>query len=90
MTRLLSLRTYAFLYLAFLYIPVLFLPLFSFNDGTIVAFPIKGWTLEWYRQLGDQDTLLRALMNSLVVGATTACAYWDGSCVPPDRDCVGD
>ncbi|QEW22320.1 Inner membrane ABC transporter permease protein YdcV [Marinibacterium anthonyi] len=74
MTRLLSLRTYAFLYLAFLYIPVLFLPLFSFNDGTIVAFPIKGWTLEWYRQLGDQDTLLRALMNSLVVGATTACA----------------
>ena len=72
MTRLLSLRTYAFLYLAFLYIPVLFLPLFSFNDGTIVAFPIKGWTLEWYRQLGAEDTLLRSLVNSLIVGGVSA------------------
>ena len=52
MTRPSGLAIYAFLYLAFLYLPVLFLPLFSFNDGTIVAFPIKGWTLEWYRQLG--------------------------------------
>ncbi len=33
-------------------IAVLLLPLFSFNDGTIVAFPIKGWTLQWYRELG--------------------------------------
>ena len=63
---------YASLYLAFLYLPVLFLPLFSFNDGTIVAFPIKGWTLNWYRELAGQDTLLQALGNSLIVGATTS------------------
>lgn len=74
MKWLFNLRAYAFLYLAFLYIPVLFLPLFSFNDGTIVAFPIKGWTLEWYRQLGEQDTLLRALGNSLIVGCAAALA----------------
>lgn len=74
MKWLFNLRAYAFLYLAFLYIPVLFLPLFSFNDGTIVAFPIKGWTLEWYRQLGEQDTLLRALGNSLIVGCSAALA----------------
>ncbi|MEP2028078.1 MAG: ABC transporter permease [Paracoccaceae bacterium] len=67
-----GLAIYAGLYLAFLYVPVLFLPLFSFNDGTIVAFPIKGWTLEWYRQLGDQDTLIQALLNSLLVGVVTA------------------
>lgn len=67
-----SLAIYATLYLAFLYLPVLFLPLFSFNDGTIVAFPIKGWTLEWYRQLGDEDTLIQALVNSLLVGAVVA------------------
>lgn len=72
MRRLLNLRSYAYLYLAFLYVPVLFLPLFSFNDGTVVAFPIKGWTLEWYRQLGAQDTLLRALLNSLIVGGVSA------------------
>ncbi|MEB8386438.1 ABC transporter permease [Rhodobacteraceae bacterium KMM 6894] len=72
MTRPSGLAIYAFVYLAFLYLPVLFLPLFSFNDGTIVAFPIKGWTFEWYRQLAGQDTLIRALMNSLLVGLVTA------------------
>ena len=46
-------------YLVFLYLPVLLLPLFSFNDGTIVAFPIKGWTLEWYRQLGGRTRSFR-------------------------------
>ncbi len=72
MTRPSGLAIYAFLYLVFLYLPVLFLPLFSFNSGTIVAFPIKGWTLEWYRQLGGQETLIQALMNSLLVGFVTA------------------
>lgn len=72
MKRFSGLTTYAVLYLGFLYLPVLFLPLFSFNSGTIVAFPIKGWTLDWYRQLGDQDTLIQALMNSLLVGLVAA------------------
>ena len=67
-----TLTGYAFLYLAFLYLPVLFLPLFSFNSGTIVAFPIKGWTLDWYRKLGEQDTLIQALWNSIGVGLVTA------------------
>ncbi|WP_370213108.1 ABC transporter permease [Roseovarius sp.] len=72
MKRANGLLIYTVFYLAFLYLPVLLLPLFSFNDGTIVAFPIKGWTLDWYRQLGSQDTLLNALGNSLIVGITTA------------------
>ncbi len=69
-----GLTTYTFGYLVFLYLPVLLLPLFSFNEGTIVAFPIKGWTLKWYAQLGAQDTLLQALVNSLIVGGSTAIA----------------
>ncbi len=69
-----GLPAYAFGYLAFLYLPVLLLPLFSFNDGTIVAFPMKGFTLKWYAQLGAQDTLLQALVNSLIVGLVTALA----------------
>lgn len=68
----LGLRTYALFYLAFLYLPVLLLPLFSFNEGTIVAFPIQGWTLKWYGELGSQDTLIQALSNSLMVGGTSA------------------
>ncbi|WP_136660675.1 ABC transporter permease [Nitratireductor sp. XY-223] len=72
MKRLSGLQTYAILYLVFLYVPVLLLPLFSFNDGTIVAFPIKGWTLEWYRQLAGEATLLNSLVNSLIVGSVAA------------------
>ncbi|MCP4072897.1 MAG: ABC transporter permease [Hyphomicrobiales bacterium] len=67
-----GLLTYATLYLVFLYLPVLLLPLFSFNDGTIVAFPLQGFTLKWYGQLGQQDTLIKALGNSLIVGGVTA------------------
>lgn len=63
---------YAVIYLVFLYLPVMLLPLFSFNDGTIVAFPLKGFTLKWYAQLGEQDTLLQAMVNSLIVGSVTA------------------
>ena len=72
MTRPSALAIYAILYLVFLYLPVLFLPLFSFNSGTIVAFPIKGWTLDWYRQLGSEATLIQALVNSLMVGFAAA------------------
>ena len=39
-----GLRTYAILYLIFLYAPIILLPLFAFNDGTIIAFPLKGFT----------------------------------------------
>ena len=48
-----ALGVYAVLYLAFIYIPVMFLPLFSFNDSIFIAFPLKGFTFEWYRQLAD-------------------------------------
>lgn len=72
LSRIPGLSVYALLYLAFLYLPVLLMPLFSFNDGTIVAFPLKGFTLKWYAHLGAEETLLRATVNSLIVGAVTA------------------
>ncbi len=72
MTRFSVLWTYTVFYLVFLYLPVMLLPLFSFNDGTIVAFPLQGFTLKWYGQLGQQDTLIQALVNSLIVGGVAA------------------
>ena len=67
-----GLGVYALAYLIFLYLPVLFLPVFSFNDGTIVAFPLKGFTLRWYAALSEADTLLQSLANSLIVAVVTA------------------
>lgn len=65
---------YAVWYLAFLYIPVLFLPLFSFNDSIYVAFPLKGFSLEWYGDMINTPALLDALQNSLKVGGSVAVA----------------
>jgi spermidine/putrescine transport system permease protein len=67
-----SLRAYAFAYLAFLYLPVLFLPLFSFNNSHFIAFPLSGFTFEWYRELFADAPMLHALGNSLEVGTVTA------------------
>ena len=66
------LQTYALLYLAFLYVPVLFLPLFSFNDAIYVAFPLKGFTTDWYAEMLTNEPMHAALWNSVKVGAVTA------------------
>ena len=66
------LHVYALGYLAFLYIPVLFLPLFSFNDSPYFAFPLKGFTMEWYRQMISHEPMHSSLVNSLKVGAVAA------------------
>lgn len=67
-----TLGVYAVVYLSFIYIPVLFIPLFSFNDATTIAFPLRGFTLEWYASMAKADGLLRALMNSIKVGVPVA------------------
>ncbi len=61
------LTLYALLFLAFLYVPVFLLPLFSLNDSKIIAFPLQGLTVQWYRDLASSPQLLIALGNSLKV-----------------------
>lgn len=65
-------------YLVFLYLPMLLIPLFSFNDSTLAAFPLRGFTLDWYRSLFGNPSLSQATFNSLLVATTsgalaTAC-----------------
>jgi len=67
-----GLFVYAIFYLAFLYVPVMFLPLFSFNDSMFIAFPLRGFTAAWYRQLWADAAVAQALFNSLKVGAVAA------------------
>jgi len=63
---------YAVFYLAFLYVPVLFLPLFSFNNSLFIAFPLAGFTTQWYGQMLADTAMHRALTNSLKVGAAAS------------------
>ncbi len=66
------LHVYAIGYLAFLYVPVLFLPLFSFNDNVYIAFPLKGFTTQWYEQMFADAAMMTSLVNSIQVGTIAA------------------
>lgn len=75
MSRGLSARwlgVYAVAYMIFLYAPVVLLPLFAFNDATVVAFPLSGFTTEWFRVLWETEALHAAVRNSLVVAVVAA------------------
>ncbi|GFE64444.1 ABC transporter permease [Litoreibacter roseus] len=66
------LRIYAIVYLIFLYLPVALLPIFAFNDGTIIAFPLQGFTAKWFLELAAIQALHSALWNSLFIALVTA------------------
>ena len=53
--------------LGLLYLPLLILVLFSVNANTVLSFPLRGLTLDWYRQLFESEAVLRSARNSLVV-----------------------
>ena len=66
------LNAYAVAYLIFLYSPILILPLFAFNDSKIVAFPLKGFTTKWFFAMWEDQNLIVALKNSLIIALSTA------------------
>lgn len=67
-----ALWTYAVVYLVFLYLPVALLPIFAFNDGTIIAFPLNGFTTNWFVELTQIPALHDAVRNSLIIALATA------------------
>ena len=60
------------LFLVFLYAPALLLPVFAFNDSSIVSFPLKGFTWDWFIVLWETETLHGAAWNSFVIALSTA------------------
>ncbi len=65
-------KAYAVGYLVFLYAPIILLPLFAFNDATIIAFPLSGFTTKWFTAMAGDTTLHRAAINSLIIAVTSA------------------
>jgi len=64
----LALWLYAGLFFVVLYGPLLTLVVFSFNDGEVVALPLRGFTLKWYRAIFGMPELLASLANSFILG----------------------
>jgi spermidine/putrescine transport system permease protein len=50
-----------------LYLPIAILVLFSFNANQVLAFPLQGFTWQWYAQVLGNPTALTAARNSLFV-----------------------
>jgi spermidine/putrescine transport system permease protein len=63
----------AALVFGFLYLPVLILIIFSFNDTRSVAV-FSGFSTEWYSKLAQNQELLDAARNSLLVGLIATVA----------------
>jgi spermidine/putrescine transport system permease protein len=70
--KLRPLGVFAVFYLLFLYAPILLLPLFAFNDGTVIAFPLRGFTFDWFAELARIPALHEATLNSLIIACSVA------------------
>jgi spermidine/putrescine transport system permease protein len=68
MTQNRPLAAYALLIVLYLYVPIVILLAFSFNKSVFIAFPFKGFTLEWYSKMLANAGLGQALWNSILVG----------------------
>ncbi len=64
-------KLYLFLILLFLYLPIFVLIVASFNDSKILG-TWKGFTLEWYRQLFENEAIMTALKTTLVLAVMAA------------------
>jgi len=66
------LRGYYVVLLALLFLPIGILFLFSINANETVAFPLRGFTLQWYQKVFTQPALLGAAWNSIQVGVVSS------------------
>lgn len=56
---------------AFLYLPLVIVVAYSFNDSRLNAEWV-GFTLHWYRVLVNDEQMLRAALNSLLIACTAS------------------
>ena len=72
MRRVPWLPIYVGLVLVFLFTPVVVVVLFSFNNSAALAFPFRGFSLQWYRVLVGDSNALDAIRHSLQIALVTA------------------
>src|ERR671912_1386621 len=54
----------------FLYLPLFVVILYSFSATKVNAWPIKGYTLDWYRELMVDRDILESVQLSVLIGLT--------------------
>jgi putative spermidine/putrescine transport system permease protein len=66
------LLAYVIVILAISYLPLFSMVLFSFGKNSSAVFPMQGGTLQWYRDLFSNGSMLLALKFSIIVAIETA------------------
>lgn len=65
-------RWFLYLVYLFLYLPIAVVVLLSFTTRSVPAFPMQGFTLEWYSVMLENDRLVGALFESIAIGIASA------------------
>jgi putative spermidine/putrescine transport system permease protein len=62
-----ALRAFATGVLVFLVLPVFVIIPLSFSNSSFLAYPITGWSLQWYREMWESAAWMHATRNSFIV-----------------------
>ena len=65
-------KLYTFLVYVFMFAPIVVVIVLSFNPQQFGSFPMEGFSLKWYARLAQNETILHAFKNSLILGSLTA------------------
>jgi spermidine/putrescine transport system permease protein len=60
------------LVLFFLFAPMVLIVIFAFNTSPTLSFPVKGLTLDWFRQAFADPLAIQALKNTLILAGLSA------------------
>ena len=67
-----ALRVFCVLLLIFLLLPILVIIPLSFSSSSFLAYPMPGWSLQWYDNLFTSPEWVRAAKNSFIVAPSAA------------------
>jgi spermidine/putrescine transport system permease protein len=65
-------RLYTFLVYVFMFAPIVVVIVLSFNPKQFGIFPMEGFSFRWYVRLAQNQAILTAFKNSIVLGSLTA------------------
>ncbi|MFO8088627.1 MAG: ABC transporter permease [Desulfatiglandaceae bacterium] len=65
-------RAYTILIYVFMFAPIAVVIVLSFNPEQFGCFPMEGFSLRWFVKLAQNESILYAFKNSLILGSLTA------------------
>jgi len=65
-------RLYTLLIYVFMFAPIVVVIVLSFNPEQFSTFPMKGFSLRWYLKLAQNQSIIAAFKNSLILGFMSA------------------